>query len=150
MKRAGYNCELIGEYAKDCVWKDRTSTLKDQIYMFGKQHNRLFHLQHKVDYIVTDSPLFMLLFYGDSVGGCYKQFVMETFNKYHNVNFFITRTKPYNPAGRYQTADESDEIGIQIRGLMLNEGIAFRDITSDTTADEILTFIEVCCDHDLH
>lgn len=63
LKRAGVNSELASEYAKDKVWEKSLSILENQIYVFGKQHHRLFRLKSQVDVIVTDSPILLSAIY---------------------------------------------------------------------------------------
>jgi len=143
MKRRGHNVELVTEYAKDCVWKGRHETLKDQVYMLGKQHNRLFHMRDKVDFVITDSPLFLLIYYGDTMGPTYTKFVIELYRSYNNINFYIRRTKPYNPIGRNQTESESDEIAIRILNIMNTHQIPHIDIDSDTDVRAIVRMINL-------
>ena len=53
---------------------------------------------------------------------------MAVYNTYENINFFITRAKPYNPKGRNQTAEESDQLSTKIRKLYDDLGIIYTDI----------------------
>jgi hypothetical protein len=142
MKRMGYNVELVTEYAKDCVWRDAEGILSDQVYVFGKQHNRLFRLRNKVDFIISDSPLILSLYYAQSsTSETFSKFVIEEFNRYRNYNFFVNRTKTYNPMGRMQTEIESDAIGKEIHDLLQERRISYVPISSDTDTISILQTI---------
>ena len=59
LKMQNINCELVQEFAKHVVWRGNFTTLNNQLYIFAKQHDRLFHLKDKVDIIITDSPTIM-------------------------------------------------------------------------------------------
>ena len=62
MKKAGYNVELVTEYAKDMVWENRNEMFSHQDYIFAKQNRRLARLNGKVDYVITDAPLILSLY----------------------------------------------------------------------------------------
>jgi len=40
LKRAGVNCEMVREFAKELVWRNDLETLANQIYVFGEQQRR--------------------------------------------------------------------------------------------------------------
>ena len=42
LKTMGYNVEMVSEFAKDLVYEMRQETMKDELYIFAKQHHRLF------------------------------------------------------------------------------------------------------------
>ena len=63
MKWLGYDVELVSEYAKELVWEERNETFKNELYLFAKQHHRMFRLNNKVKYIITDRPLILSIFY---------------------------------------------------------------------------------------
>ena len=112
MKWQGYDVELVSEYAKELVWEERTETFKNELYLFAKQHHRMFRLNNKVRYIITDRPLILSLFYNEKYGDKSEEFrniVLHEINKFNNVNIFLNRTKPYVEKGRNQTEEESDE-----------------------------------------
>lgn len=110
LKMQGINAELVTEFAKDKVWENNTEVFKNQAYLFGKQSYRMSRCKDKVDVIVTDSPLPLSIFYNNnpSLTENFNKSIMDIFNSYNNVNYFLLRTKPYNPAGRYQSEKESD------------------------------------------
>jgi adenylate kinase family enzyme len=72
MKWEGYDVELVSEYAKELVWEERMETMKNEVYLFGKQHQRLFRLKNKVQYIITDRPLILSQFYNSKYGDSHR------------------------------------------------------------------------------
>ena len=119
LKWAGINCELATEYAKDKVWEESFEVLKNQIYVFGKQHHRLFVLKEKVDVIIVDSPLPLTMIYDQEKRIVLEKLVMEEFLKFDNINFFIKRKKEYNPKGRLHSENESKNKDKEIEDMLL-------------------------------
>ena len=74
MKWAGYDVELVSEYAKELVWEQRDETFKNELYLFAKQQHRMFRLNGKVKYIITDRPLILSVFYNKKYGDNSKVF----------------------------------------------------------------------------
>lgn len=139
LKNMGVNAELAGEYAKDLTWAGRHSTLKDQIYVFGKQHHRLHRLKDDCDLVIADSPILLGLAYVSSdYPPCYHQTVEWAFNQYDNINFLITRTKPYNPKGRNQTEAQSDDKQKEIISLLTRHNVDYTTVTGDEDGLEII------------
>jgi thymidylate kinase len=137
LKRKGVNCELVSEYAKAATWRGAQNILTDQLYVFAKQYNAQFRLKNKVDYIITDSPLLLSLLYGGKQSRTFKYLVREKWDEFENINFYISRTKEYNPIGRNQTEEESDEIGAGILQILNDHRIKFKSIDSDTPVEDI-------------
>lgn len=125
LKTAGINAELVTEFAKDKTWEQNKSTLAAQDYIFAKQHFRIRRVVDQVDVIVTDSPLLLSSFYAGhepTLGRPFHKLVRYVFRHYDNLNFFICRSKPYNPAGRNQSEAESDRIALRMMNfLQLNQ-----------------------------
>ncbi len=103
MKKAGYLVELTTEYAKEKVYENNMMCMLDELYLLAKQNHKLERLKGKVDYVITDSPLLLCAYYGRAYGR-HPEIVCPLahalFQTYDNINFFITRTKPYSPVGR--------------------------------------------------
>lgn len=139
LKNAGINAELTGEYAKDLTWSKRQHTLQDQIYVFGKQHHRVWMLQDDVDVIISDSPIIMGLAY---VPTFYPQSFHKTvswaFHQYNNVNFLLNRVKPYNPKGRNQTIEESNKKQEEIRNLLHTWNVDYTEVNGDDAGLDII------------
>lgn len=127
LKMKGINCELITEFAKDKTWEKNYSALRCQEYVFGKQSYKMDRCRDQVDVIITDSPLPLGIFYNQNpvLGRHYESLVMDVFNTYDNLNFFINRKKPYNPIGRNQTKEEAKEIDERIKTFCQQHDISY-------------------------
>ena len=145
MKTLGYKVELVTEFAKGLVYASDMK-LNDQLYVFAKQNWRLSVLEGKVDYVITDSPLILSNIYFDKEASMYteayfKPLVQDTFDHYHNINFFMTRdteTHPYQKYGRTQTLEEAIEIDGRIMEYLTTEDIMWYDTTVVTAVDTIV------------
>lgn len=131
LKTAGINVELTGEYAKDLTWSKRQHTLQDQLYVFGKQHHRVWRLQEDCDVIISDSPILLGLAYAQEYPQCFKDTTFWAFNQYDNINFFINRVKPYNPKGRNQSEEESRSKDVVIKNLLHSWEVPFIEVDGD-------------------
>jgi deoxyadenosine/deoxycytidine kinase len=127
LKWRDVECELATEYAKDLVWEKRHNTLSNQIYVFGKQHHRLFRLLGQVDVIVTDSPLFLTPIYAPELKTLTK-LAMEEIDKLNNLNVFIARKKKYNPNGRNQNRAQAVEIDEKIKSFLDTNKVPYIEI----------------------
>ena len=110
LKLNNVNAELVTEFAKDLVWQQDFTALKNQLYVLGNQSLRLSRCVDKVDVIITDSPLLMNCTYcppEEPYHDDLVQVVYKDWCKYNNLNFFITRMKPYKKVGRLQTEEEA-------------------------------------------
>lgn len=128
LKMAGVNAELVTEFAKDKVWEGSQAVFQNQAYIFGKQYFRISRLQGKVDVVITDSPILLSGFYSSDeiLGKEFDALVTKVFNSYPSMNVFIDRVKPYNPAGRFQTESESDNLAYKLKDFLNEHGVACR------------------------
>ena len=134
LKQKGINCELVGEFAKDKTWEHNILALSCQEYVLGKQSYRMARCRDEVDVIITDSPLPLSIIYNTNhaISESFPKLVMDIFNTYSNLNFFLNRVKPYNPKGRNQTESESDELSNKIKQLYDELGIQYKEIDGDS------------------
>lgn len=143
MKREGYNVELITEFAKDLVWTERTKELGDEIYIFGKMYHKLWRLRDKVDYVITDSPLPLCYYYDNENIKYFKEFVMNAFNSFHNINFVLKRHFKYQEEGRIQNEEQANLVDQDIRDLIeTNHIFIFKEICEDKPEEKILGIID--------
>ena len=135
LKKRGVNAELVTEFAKDKTWEHNAMALGCQEYVFGKQSYRLARCRADVDVIVTDSPLPLSLLYASDPAllgdGAFQKVVMNVFNSYNNLNYYVNRVKPYNPKGRNQTEAESDGLAAPLKKLINENGISCVEINGD-------------------
>jgi hypothetical protein len=118
------------EYAKDIVWEESLKKLENQIYIFGKQLHRMHRLDHKVDVIVTDSPLIHSAIYGAENHETFKNLILEEHNKFVNLNYFIKRSKEYNPNGRTQDLDGAIVVDNKILKFLKDHNINYKTLQS--------------------
>lgn len=145
MKNKGYNVELITEFAKDLTWENRNKTLENQIYVFAKQYHRLYRLENKVEYVITDSPLLLSLIYSktDYFNGTFANLVKEVWNEYINYSFFIERIKEYKQIGRSQDEEGAKKIDLTVLNLLNENYYIFKRVKGDINASQtILDYIE--------
>ena len=128
LKMRGINAELVTEFAKDKVWEGSKAVFENQAYIFGKQYFRISRCADQVDVIVTDSPLLLSILYNndEDLGGTFDAVVRQVAKKYNSKNYYLKRVKDYNPSGRFQTEDESDEIAIELKHLLDREGVDYK------------------------
>lgn len=111
MKCAGYNVELVTEYAKDVTWEQRTELFKDQLYLLAHQNRRLERLRGKVDYCITDSPLLLTVAYTPKgYYSTFNDFTHELWSSYDNDNYLIKRSHAFEQTGRWHSEEESIKI----------------------------------------
>lgn len=131
LKLAGIDVEYVSEFAKDKVWEKNDEVFKCQEYIFGKQSFKMNRCRGKVDVIVTDCPLLLSSYYNQDLSENFDKLVFEVFNTYNNVNFLIKRSKPYNPNGRFQTEEESNKIGDELKDLLNIHEIEYNEVNGD-------------------
>lgn len=130
LKAAGKNVELVREYVKDWAWEERKISNYDQIYFLGKQVRRESLLYGKVDYIVTDSPVMMNLYYAQrycplSLAEGIRSSTLSFYHQgaadgHQHIHILLKRNKPYKSEGRYQTEAEAVEIDQGLSRLLVD------------------------------
>lgn len=133
LKMAGYNVELVTEFAKDNVWENNETALKNQAYIFGMQFYRISRLEGQIDVVVTDSPLLNSVLYNtdNRLGKAFEQMVVNVVRSYPTLNYFIRRVRPYQKIGRIQTEQESNKLSEKIVNMLLNNGLSYKSFSGD-------------------
>jgi len=128
LKMKGVDCEMALEYAKDVVWEESFTKLKNQIYIFGKQHSRIHRLDGKVDVVITDSPLINSIVYDITDNPHLKDLVLFEFKKLNTINYFLKRGTQYNPNGRMQTIEDALKVDEKYKQLLDENDIPYHEI----------------------
>lgn len=150
MKARGLNVELVREFVKDWAWEGRKIKHNEQIYIFAKQAFRESIFYGKVDYVVTDSPLFLSEVYeshyfGNAklTGGLYKKWLQANKDEMISVNYFLNRPLKYQQEGRYETEEEAKMIDNKIKSALKSQGIPFKKVNTingeKKIVDDLLT-----------
>jgi len=138
LKEKGYNCELAAEYAKDLVWQESMHVLKNQIYLLGKQHHRVWRLLGKVDVVITDSPIMLCMVYGHD-SEHFRNLIKEEHDKMDTLNIVLTRKYQYVQEGRNQNEEESIEIDNNIIKMLKDYDVKYETFND---SGQLLMFIE--------
>ncbi len=141
LKQSGINCELALEFAKDKVWEDSIKVLDDQLYIFGKQYHKLFRLKDKVDVIITDSPLLVSILYNKTPSKYFDDLVVEQYNTFNNMLFFINRPDSYQTEGRLQTVNDAKTIDNETKCMLKDNNIPYTEISCENAVERITKIV---------
>ena len=127
LKMKGINCEMAPEFAKELFFEQNMTAFGNQVYILGNQFYRISRLMGKVDVIITDSPIFVSVYYNelDCAKEEFNRFVVEASKGFSSKNYYLKRVAEYDPNGRHQTKEEADEVGDTLLSLFDKYGIDF-------------------------
>lgn len=143
MKLLNYNVEFVQEFAKELVYENRTNVLKhDQLFVLANQNRNLLikAFEPSIDYIIMESPILLsnvyfneLSIYSEKI---FKDFVLDLFNKYNNINFYLKRSsvKEFSTTGRIHSEYESKLIDLNILRYLESNSINFYKIDIDNNS----------------
>lgn len=152
LKSLGKSCELVREYVKDWAWEGRKIGPYDQIYFLGKQARRESMLYGKVDYVVTDSPVYLSAYYAQmhtsnemyaGVRGLVRQFYLQAERDGHrHHHWMLERSKPYVAEGRFQTEYQARLVDVGVQVMLENDNIDYHwSSTDENSLSEILDHV---------
>ena len=128
LKWNGINCEIVQEYAKEKVWEENYELLKNQSFIYSHQYQALNRLNNKVQVILCDSPLLLSIIYDSERDPHFAAYVLSKFDSFYNLNFFITRSKPFLQDGRMHNEDQSKVLDKQIKDLLDYKSIKYESV----------------------
>ena len=148
LKMCGINCEMAPEFAKELYFEQNMTAFGNQVYILGNQYYRISRLLDKVDVIITDSPVFVSIYYNGL--NCAKEefnnFVSTASKGFKNVNYYLKRVVEYDLNGRYQTKEEVDKVGDTLLSLLNKYDVDFEYADSlpetlDGIVDDIIKMV---------
>lgn len=152
LKVAGENVELVREYVKDWAWEGRKFGAYDEIYFLGKQVRHESMLFGKVDYIVTDAPVYMTAYYASiycsptlakgvmSEAQAFYQQVSE--DGHQHLHIMLNRIRPYVQEGRYQNESQAHAVDDGVGDMLLSRGITL--INADPSEESLKKVLAAC------
>lgn len=147
LKAKGYEVENVSEFAKELVWEGRNEAFNDRLYMHGEQNHRLMQMNGKLDYIITDSPLFLTSIYNsyylkDHFSASYNQMIdlvtIETFKLYNNRVYFLSRNTEYQNIGRREDENTANIIDDLVLKYLNDNHIEYKNIALHSAALQII------------
>ena len=141
LKTQNIDCELAGEVAKDKVWSESYTDLKDQIFIFGCQYHRIWRLNGKVQVCIADSPLLLVPLYSRVESNYFTDFIIEQHKQFNNINYFIERNTDFNENGRIHSLEDSKIIDNQILDLMHKYDIEYKTVQNTCALEQICSEI---------
>ena len=141
LKKLGYRCELVNEFAKELILSGNLEPLNDQIYLFAEQLHRLrSYDKHGTQIAICDSPLVLSLVYDrNHEGKEFSDLVWKQFNSYKNLNYMLERIDGFWQAdGRVGNESIARQKDVEIIGLL--SGVEYKTISpfeSDLVVDDV-------------
>lgn len=142
----------VSEYVKGWIFEGRKILETDQVYFLAKQHRSEKIAYGKVDYIITDCPMWMSIPYEKELTKA--PYIAESIiNKYLSQNpevehkhVLVLRPDDYDPVGRRQTEDEAIEFDQKFLHPFLKEKFGENLLTFKTgeyTVEEVAKALKI-------
>jgi nicotinamide riboside kinase len=141
LKSKNIDVEMATEYVKDLVFEESFKKIENQIYIFGKQHNRLYRLKNKVKVIITDSPLLNSIVYYTGNNPHFEPLVIFEFKAMNNLTFYLERSFEYVQNGRMQDIEEAKKVDETYKSLLDKYNIEYVSLRSPYDVDQIVQSI---------
>ena len=145
LKSLDIDCEMALEYCKELIWDESFKKLGNQIYIFGKQHDRLHRLQGKVEVVITDSPILLSIIYDrltvNPTHHIFRDLVLSEYRKFYNLDFFVQRRDYFQQNGRMQNFDQAKVIDDSIHELLTENNVSYIVADATNPVDDICTHI---------
>lgn len=146
MKHLRMNVEFVPEFPKELAWQGNAKeAMDDQLWILGEQNNRQYRLLDKVDWIVTDTSIFLGIIYCQRSNIKYldpmwtkelEAMTWRTFCQYDNEMFFVNRgDRKFINDGRVHDETESRNIDQVIKLTMEKYGVPYTEVS---TIEEVI------------
>jgi len=138
LKKRHINVEITNEYAKFLVYEESYKKIKNQLYLFAKQHNQIYRLNGIVDIIIMDSPLILSAIYDLNKSSELKDLIMYEHNKLNNLTYFLQRETEYKAEGRYHNLEQAIEVDNKILSFMDENKVEYKRVGISNIVNTIL------------
>ncbi|MDD3232406.1 MAG: AAA family ATPase [Clostridia bacterium] len=146
LKKKNISTEITLEFAKELVYSEDKRLLCDQLIVLAEQYRRIFVLNKKVDFIITDSPVLLSIFYNRRNGSYHDPFfteiALQAHEKFNNINFLLERDFGYNSQGRNENEQEAEVIQSGIKNFFQQKKIDFIQIEPYNAIEQIMKHIK--------
>ena len=68
----------------------------------------------------------------------FEQNILNRFNEFNNINYFVKRVKPYQTVGRHQTEQEAKADDIELKDILKEYNINYTEIRGEKASTEII------------
>lgn len=145
LKKRHISTEITLEFAKELVYNEDKRLLADQLIVLAEQYRRIFVLNGKVDFIITDSPVLLSIFYNKKNKSYpdkyFSQIAQNAHDKFENINIMIEREFFYNPQGRRESEEEAFQIQQEIKNYFNKSKIKYFTVNSKNALNQILSYV---------
>jgi hypothetical protein len=142
LKKMRKDILYVPEYAMYDVVQGHIQTLEDQMYVFGRQAKMLYDAKDRYEWVVTDGPLPLMLYYMKDANQKFSDggrsywltdlagLIIDTFYMYDNHNYFVNRgNREFRQLGRIHNLEQSVEIDKEIKDILYERRIEYTEIS---------------------
>ena len=98
-------------------------------------------------YPIRFGLLILSVFYGEKYNvnlPYFKELVLNSFKDQNQINFFLTRSLPFDTVGRLQSQEESDNDSLSLQNMLNTHQIKYTPLKGDNDAvNNILHFLSM-------
>lgn len=133
--RSKQKVEIVTEVIKDYVYDENKMAMQDQVLITAQQNHRLFRLNGKVDFVVSDASLLNGIIYNDyydDPDNISTEIAYSLYQQYSNEVFLLPRKPEYDQYGRTQTLEEAKLLDVMFVDTLEAMNIPFHDMREYT------------------
>ena len=136
LKEMGLSAEYSPEYVKGWVYRGQKVRPYDQLFLCGREAYNQSQLFNKVDFAISDSPVYLTAFYhlyanGDNaLREICKDFydMAERLDNVKVLNFYLPLRKEYKNKGRFHSKEQAIEIDHLLHSFLEVEGYEYTEL----------------------
>jgi nicotinamide riboside kinase len=150
LKMMHLKVEYVQEIAKKLIYEDRLEELNCQYNLSNDQYKIIKAVSSKVDYTITDSGIFLNLFYNRQYSNniCNVEKVEEIFkeklNEFNNIYILLERNNdfPFEVEGRVHNEVQSKKLAQEIEKMVIEYQLPYKKVKScRESIKEIIQYI---------